>query len=155
MLFLIAEQGLLSVSLFGPDAYFVIPRRIRRKTKKNDKESRPRPKEATCFYPDSMSDSDFPRCLYRSRIKVISSRIEKINFFKNQNNLAFHPGPVQPLSGEGSPLHCFPILQTFKATMVKRLSTMGGYISNGRVVGSNPDQHHFSFLSLWMYSSGY
>ena len=104
MLFLIAEQGLLSVSLFGPDAYFVIPRRIKRKTKKNDKESRPRPKEATCFYPDSMSDSDFPRCLYWSRIKVISSRIEKINFFKNQNNLAFHPGPVQPPSGEGSPL---------------------------------------------------
>ena len=59
MLFLIAEQGLLSVSLFGPDAYFVIPRRIRRKTKKNDKESRPRPKEDKCFYPDSMSDSDF------------------------------------------------------------------------------------------------
>ena len=53
--------------------------------------------------PHSNGEPSSARCLYWSRIKVISFRIEKINFFKNQNNLAFHPGPVQPPSGEGSP----------------------------------------------------
>ena len=30
--------------------------------------------------------------------------LRKKNFRKNKNNLAYHPGPVQPPSGEGSPL---------------------------------------------------
>ena len=37
-------------------------------------------------------------------MKVISFCFEIIFFAKNQNNLAFHPGPLQPPGGEGSPL---------------------------------------------------
>ena len=34
----------------------------------------------------------------------LSRFVLKFFFAKNQNNLAFHPGPVQPPGGEGSPL---------------------------------------------------
>ena len=38
------------------------------------------------------------------------------------------------------------IKQITKVTMVKRSSSLGGYISNGKVAGSNPDQRHFRFF---------
>ena len=48
------------------------------------------------------------RCLYWSRMKVPDESylalLGKKKLRKNQNNLAFHPGPVQPPSGECSPL---------------------------------------------------
>ena len=42
-------------------------------------------------------------CHYWSSVKIISFCFE-IFFAKNQNTLAFHPGPVQPPGGEGSSL---------------------------------------------------
>ena len=44
------------------------------------------------------------RWLYWSRIKDISFCFEKNLPIKSKNSLAFHLGPVQPPSGEGSPL---------------------------------------------------
>ena len=42
-----------------------------------------------------------------------------IFFSKNQNNLAFHLGPVQPPGGEGSPLEEIPGRHMFGAVAVK------------------------------------
>ena len=44
------------------------------------------------------------RCLYWSRMKVASFCSEKKIYGKKRNDLAFHPGPVETPSGEGSPL---------------------------------------------------
>ena len=49
-------------------------------------------------------DPSSARWLYWSRMKGSSICIEKNKCLKNKNNLAFHPWPVQPPSGEGSPL---------------------------------------------------
>ena len=43
------------------------------------------------------------RCLYWSRMKAISFCLENFFYIKNESDLAFHPGPVQPPGGEGSP----------------------------------------------------
>ena len=44
------------------------------------------------------------RCLYWSRMKVASFCSEKKFYGKKWNDLAFHPGPLETPSGEGSPL---------------------------------------------------
>ena len=45
-----------------------------------------------------------PRWQYWSRIKSLTSLSEPNFFSGNQNNLAFHPGPVLPSGDDGSPL---------------------------------------------------
>ena len=46
--------------------------------------------------PVPLGEPSAARCFYWSRMKVISFCFENKIYFKNQNNLAFHPGPVQP-----------------------------------------------------------
>ena len=62
--------------------------------------------------------------------------MQKNNSQKNQNNLAFHPGPVQPPSGEGSPLQkitleeqnaCYVYASSFVGVMVYRVRYLTGY----------------------------
>ena len=49
-------------------------------------------------------ESSSTRWLYWSKMKDRSICFRKKLCLKHKNNFAFHPGPVQPPSGEGSPL---------------------------------------------------
>ena len=66
--------------------------------------------EARLFCEQFNGEPSSARCLYWSQMKVVSFCFEKNFNLKNQNNLAFHRGPVETPSGKGSPFRRIAII---------------------------------------------